>query len=64
MNAAYTLRQESLLGSLEVGKLADFIVLERNFFTIPEEDIANIRVLQTVVGGKLVYQAAEPGGAR
>jgi predicted amidohydrolase YtcJ len=64
MNAAYTLRQEARLGSLEVGKLADFIVLDRNFFTIPEEDIANIKVLQTVVGGKLVYQAAEPGGAR
>jgi predicted amidohydrolase YtcJ len=57
LNAAYTLRQETLTGSLEVGKLADFIVLDRNFFTIPAEDIANIRVLQTVVGGKIVYQS-------
>ena len=57
MNAAYTLRQEALTGSLEVGKLADMIVLDRNFFTIPEEDIANIKVLQTVVGGKIVYRA-------
>ncbi|HWW68700.1 MAG TPA: amidohydrolase [Duganella sp.] len=57
MNAAYTLRQEALTGSLEVGKLADMIVLDRNFFTVPEEDIANIKVLQTVVGGKIVYQA-------
>jgi predicted amidohydrolase YtcJ len=57
MNAAYTLRQETRLGSLEVGKLADLIVLDRNFFTIPDEDIANIRVLQTVVGGRVVYQA-------
>jgi len=57
LNAAYTLRQETLTGSLEVGKLADFIVLDRNFFTIPAEDIANIKVLQTVVGGKIVYQA-------
>jgi predicted amidohydrolase YtcJ len=40
-----------------VGKLADLIVLDRNFFTIPAEDIANIKVLQTVVGGKIVYQA-------
>jgi predicted amidohydrolase YtcJ len=55
LNAAYTLRQEKLTGSLEVGKLADFIVLDRNFFTIPAEDIANIKVLQTVVGGKVVY---------
>jgi predicted amidohydrolase YtcJ len=64
MNAAYTLRQESRLGSLEVGKLADFIVLDRNFFTIPEDDIANVKVLQTVVGGKLVYRAADPAVAR
>ncbi|NGZ86910.1 amidohydrolase [Duganella sp. SAP-35] len=57
LNAAYTLRQEASTGSLEVGKLADMIVLDRNFFTIPDEDIANIKVLQTVVGGKIVYQA-------
>jgi len=57
LNAAYTLRQETVTGSLEVGKLADFIVLDRNFFTIPAEDIANIKVLQTVVGGKVVYEA-------
>ena len=57
LNAAYTLRQEALTGSLEVGKLADMIVLDRNFFSIPAEDIANIKVLQTVVGGKIVYQA-------
>ena len=57
MNAAYTLRQETTTGSLEVGKLADLVVLDRNFFTISDEDIANIKVLQTVVGGKVVYQA-------
>jgi len=57
LNAAYTLRQEALTGSLEVGKLADMIVLDRNFFSIPAEDIANIKVLQTMVGGKIVYQA-------
>lgn len=57
LNAAYTLRQETQTGSLEVGKLADLIVLDRNFFTIPAEDIASIKVLQTVVGGKIVYEA-------
>lgn len=60
LNAAYTLRQENVTGSLEAGKLADFIVLDRNFFTIPAEDIANIKVLQTVVGGKVVYDARTP----
>lgn len=58
MNAAYTLRQETQIGSLEVGKLADFIVLDRNVFDIPAEDIARVQVLQTVVGGKTVYRAA------
>lgn len=57
INAAHTLRQETTTGSLEVGKLADLIVLDRNFFTVADEDIANIKVLQTVVGGKVVYQA-------
>lgn len=57
IDAAWTLRQEAGTGSLEVGKLADLIVLDRNFFSIPDEDIANIQVLQTVVGGKLVYEA-------
>ena len=57
INAAYTLRAEREVGSLEVGKLADMIVLDRNFFTIPAEDIANTKVLQTMVGGKIVYDA-------
>lgn len=56
INAAYTLRMEHDVGSLEVGKLADLIVLDRNFFRIPAEQIAQIKVLQTVVGGKVVYQ--------
>jgi predicted amidohydrolase YtcJ len=56
MDAAYTLRMEREIGSLEVGKLADLIVLDRNFFEIQPEDIAHTRVLQTMVGGKIVYE--------
>ncbi len=57
MNSSYELHQERETGSLEVGKLADLIVLDRNFFDIPAEQIAEIKVLQTVVGGRVVYQS-------
>lgn len=57
LNSSYELHQERDTGSLEVGKLADFIILDRDFLTIPAEDIANIHVLTTVVGGTTVYSA-------
>lgn len=56
INSSYELHQDAETGSLEVGKLADLIVLDRNFFKIPSEEIADIKVLQTVVGGVVVYQ--------
>ncbi|NUR86632.1 MAG: amidohydrolase [Nonomuraea sp.] len=54
-NGAYQLRQEEHTGSLEVGKLADLIVLDRNVMKVPGERIAGTRVLLTMVGGKVVY---------
>ena len=50
---------EKNIGSLEVGKMADFIVLDKDYFTIPEDQIHTIRTLLTVVGGKTVYR--DPG---
>jgi predicted amidohydrolase YtcJ len=58
MNSSYELHQDQSTGSLEVGKLADLIVLDRNFFDIPAVEIADIKVLQTVVGGHVVFQSA------
>ena len=52
---AYYVLRENLLGTLEPGKFADFMVLDRDFLTIPEADIPNINVLMTVVGGKSIH---------
>jgi predicted amidohydrolase YtcJ len=65
-NSSYALHGDAEIGSLEVGKLADLIVLDRDLFAIPAEEIADIRVLLTVVGGREVYRSAEfhsPGEA-
>jgi len=56
INAAYELREDDVVGSLEPGKFADVIVLDRDPFKIPAEDIAHIQVLETVVGGRTVYE--------
>jgi hypothetical protein len=55
INAAYELHEDDVTGSLEVGKFADFIVLDRNPLEIPAEDIANVHVLETVVGGSTAH---------
>ena len=49
--------EEGDKGSLEVGKLADFVVLDRDLFAIDPQKIRDIRPVMTFVGGKLQYQA-------
>ncbi|OFV97992.1 MAG: hypothetical protein A3F68_09990 [Acidobacteria bacterium RIFCSPLOWO2_12_FULL_54_10] len=53
--AAYYTKRETKLGSLEAGKWADFSVLDRDYLTIPVDDILNIRVMMTMVGGKIQH---------
>jgi predicted amidohydrolase YtcJ len=57
LNSSYELHQDEYTGSLEVGKLADLIVIDRDYLAIPAAQIADIKVLQTVVGGRVVYQS-------
>ncbi|MEO5796719.1 MAG: amidohydrolase [Rhodoferax sp.] len=54
INAAYQLRLEKLVGSIEVGKFADLIVLEKNFLAVPDDELGRNQVLLTMVGGKVV----------
>ncbi|WP_176465255.1 amidohydrolase [Pseudomonas sp. Irchel s3b6] len=58
LNAAEQLRLEAVVGSLEVGKFADLIVLDKNFMQAPEEELARNSVLLTLVGGKAVWAKA------
>ncbi|MBM3861296.1 MAG: amidohydrolase [Verrucomicrobia bacterium] len=54
--AAWLSFDEDKLGSLEPGKLADLVVIDRDYLACPEADIRKIKVLRTVVGGKTVFQ--------
>lgn len=57
--AAKHLHADDRIGSIEVGKIADLVVLDRDPLTIPPRDIANVKVKETVVGGRTVYPAAQ-----
>lgn len=60
-DAAWQNFQEREAGSIEIGKRADFVVLDRNPLTIPPADIRDIRVLETIVGGEPVFAADKVG---
>ena len=61
INSAYQMHQERDTGSLEVGKYADLIVLDRNLFRIPTEEISETKVLLTILGGTIVHESPEAG---
>ena len=56
LDAAYASYEEDIKGSLEPGKLADFVILDRDLTAIPPEEIRDAKVDLTVVGGKIVYE--------
>lgn len=61
-DAAYISFEEDKKGTLEPGKLADLVVLDRDYLTCPEEEIKQIKPLLTVLDGKVVYDAAQDSG--
>ena len=54
---AYFHFQENNLGSIQAGKLADVVVLDRDYLTVPADQIKDIKVVMTIVGGRTVYDA-------
>jgi predicted amidohydrolase YtcJ len=56
INNAWLMRQEADLGSLDVGKLADFVILDTDLLTCPDDRIEHAKVLATYVGGRPVFR--------
>ena len=56
-NAAFAAHAEAVTGSLESGKLADFVVLSKDIMRVPPPEILTTTVRMTIVGGEIVYNA-------
>ncbi len=59
INGAYGTFEEQTKGSIEPGKLADMVVISKDYLTCPEDEIKQIDALATIVGGKVVYGRLE-----
>ena len=53
---AFFVFQEDNLGSIQPGKLADLVVLDRDYLTIPADQIKDIKPVMTMVGGRIAYE--------
>jgi hypothetical protein len=60
LGGAYSMRKENELGSIEKGKAADMVVLNRNLFKIAPESIIDTKVVYTIFAGRVVYDAKMP----
>ncbi len=56
LNGAYNSHEESIKGSITAGKLADYVVLAEDLYSIPVDKIKDVKIVRTVVGGKTVYE--------
>jgi len=57
LGSAYASFEEDIKGSLQKGKLADIVVLSKDIFTVPEEEILKTEVVYTILGGKIIYSS-------
>lgn len=57
LGAAYGMAMDDQIGSIEVGKFADLVVLERNLFDVEPTEISDVKVIYTIMNGKLVFEA-------
>jgi predicted amidohydrolase YtcJ len=57
---AFLVFQENNLGSIQAGRLADLVVMDRDYLTIPADQIKDIKTMLTMVGGRIVYDATNP----
>lgn len=62
LDAAYAAHQESVIGSLEEGKWADFILIDRDYFEVPASEIWQTDILETWVAGRKVYEKQAASG--
>jgi len=56
LNGAYNSHEEDIKGSITAGKLADYVVMAEDLYSIPVDKIKDVKVIRTVVGGKTVYE--------
>ena len=57
INNAYQMHMDDRLGSIEAGKYADLVILEKNIFEVPVSEIHKVKVCETIMDGKTIYKA-------